>query len=70
MDGDYIYGKRDLFTLIIILKQLLRKEEFRLLMSELSYEIDILAGKLHSINIDKVLDAMGFPLNFKELSNM
>lgn len=69
-DGEYIYGKNDLFALIIILKKLLRKEEFRLLMSELSYEIDILAGKLHSINIDKVLDAMGFPLNFKEMSNM
>ncbi|MDD2409491.1 MAG: Abi family protein [Bacilli bacterium] len=70
MDGEYIYGKNDLFALIVILKQLLREEEFRLLMNELSYEVDILTGKLHSIEISKVLDAMGFPLNFKELSNM
>lgn len=69
-DGEYIYGKQDLFALIIILKQLLRKEEFRLLMSELSYEIDILTGKLKTIGINKVLDAMGFPINFKELTNM
>lgn len=69
-DGEYIYGKNDLFALIIILKQLLRPEEFRLLISELSYEIDILTGKLHSIKICKILDAMGFPLNFKEISNI
>ncbi len=69
-DGEYIYGKNDLFTLVIILKQLLRNEEFRLLMSELSYEIDVLTGKLKSIDIGKVLDAMGFPVNFKELSNL
>ena len=70
MDGEYIYGKNDLFALIIILKQLLRDEEFRLLISELSYEVDILTGKLNSIEIAKVLDAMGFPLSFKELSNI
>ena len=70
MDGEYIYGKNDLFALIIILKQLLRKEEFRLLISEISYEIDVLAGKLNTIEISKVLDAIGFPKNFKELINL
>ena len=66
-DGEYIYGKDDLFALIIILKQLLRPEEFRLLINELSYEIDILCGKLKVINIGKVLDTMGFPRNFREI---
>ena len=70
MDGDYIYGKNDIFALIIILKQLLRDDEFRLLMNEISYEINILAGKLNTIPIGKVLDAMGIPINFKELSNL
>lgn len=70
LDGEYIYGKNDLFALIIILKQLLRDEEFRLLISELSYEIDVLAGKLKVINISKVLKSMGFPNNFKEISNL
>jgi len=69
-EGEYIYGKDDLFALVIILKYLLRDEEFRLLISEISYELDILAGKLKVIGVDKVLDAMGFPLNFKEMSNM
>ena len=66
-DGEYIYGKDDLFALIIILKQLLRPEEFRLLINELSYEIDILCGKLKVINIGKVLDTMGFPRNVREI---
>ena len=69
-DGEYIYGKDDLFALIIILKQLLRPEEFRLLINELSYEIDILCGKLKVINIGKVLDAMGFPRNFREILDL
>lgn len=68
-DGEYIYGKEDLFALFIILKQLLREDEFRLLLSEISYEIDVLAGKLNVISINKVLDIMGFPTNFKELIN-
>ncbi|MDD2208424.1 MAG: Abi family protein [Bacilli bacterium] len=70
MDGEYIYGKNDLFALIIILKQLLRYDEFRLFTNEISYEINILAGKLNIIPIGKVLDAMGIPKNFKELSNL
>lgn len=67
IDGEYIYGKNDLFALVIILKQMLQEDEFHLLIKELSYEEDILSGKLKSISSDKVLDKMGFPKNFKEI---
>ena len=67
MDGDYIYGKDDIFALVIILKQLLRDEDFNSMMNEIAYEIDILAGKLNCISINKVLDAMGFPVNYKDI---
>ena len=67
-DGEYIYGKEDLFALIIIMKQMLRRDEFKLMMNELTYEIDILEGKLKVITIGKVLDTIGFPLNFKEIN--
>ncbi len=70
MDGEYIYGKDDLFALIIILKYMLREEEFTLLINEISYEVDILNGKLKTIKIDKVLDAIGFPKNYKEIARM
>ena len=70
MDGEFIYGKDDLFALIIILKQLLREEEFTLLINEISYEVDVLAGKLEVIGIEKVLDSIGFPLNYKDIARM
>jgi len=59
-----------LIALVIILKQLLREEDFTLLINELSYEIDILSGKIHSVEIDKVLDSMGFPVNFREIARL
>ena len=69
-DGDYIYGKDDLFGLIIILKQLLSKEDFTLLINELSYELDILDGKIDTIELDKILDRMGIPANFREIARL
>lgn len=70
MDGEYIYGKNDLFALIIILKRILQKNDFNLLIKEIEYELDILSGKIKSINVDKVLDAMGFPINYKEIERV
>lgn len=70
MDGEYIYGKDDLFALIIILKYLLRPDEFKMLINEISYEIDSLEGKLYVISIDKVLDRIGFPKNYNEIARL
>ena len=66
-DGEYIYGKDDLFALIIILKRMLSKDEFKLLINELTYEIDVLDGKLNAITIEKLLNDIGFPINFREI---
>lgn len=66
-DGEYIYGKDDLFALVIILKNLLRADDFYLMMENLDYEIHLLASKLKTISINKVLDRMGFPMNYKEI---
>ncbi len=70
MDGEYIYGKYDLFAMVIILKRLLTKDDFNLFMNEMDYEISILAGKLKTININKVLDMIGFPQNYNEIVGM
>ena len=70
MDGEYIYGKEDLFAIFIIFKFLLREDDFTLLLNEISYELDILGGKLQSIPLAKVLDKMGFPENYKELARL
>ena len=64
MDGEYIYGKNDLFAVIIIFKILLNKKDFRLMMKEIEYEIELLDGRVDTISINKVLDRMGFPKDY------
>ncbi len=64
---EYIYGKNDLFALVIILKTLLDPDNFNLFINEVSYELDRLSGKLNVIKIEKVLHEMGFPNNYKEI---
>ncbi len=70
MDDEYIYGKKDVFALIIILKQMLSFDEFSNLIEEIKHNLDNLELNLHSIKIDKVLDGMGFPKNYYELKNI
>lgn len=70
INGEYIYGKNDLFALTIILKQLLDEDNFTLFINEISYEIDRLSGKLKVIKVEKVLHEMGFPNNYKEIARM
>ena len=67
VNGEYIYGKGDLFSVVLIFRYLLSKDDFRLFMNELTYEIDHLSGCLKTIPIEKALDRMGFPINFKAL---
>jgi len=66
-DGEYIYGRNDLFALIIILKHILLPADFSMFIKEITYEMEILEGKLKTINIAKVLEATGIPENFKEI---
>lgn len=69
-DGEYNYGKNDIFALIIILKFVLSADDFKMMMNEINYEIDWLASKLKSIKIDKVLYRMGFPENYREIAHL
>jgi hypothetical protein len=55
---------------MIILKNMLSDDVFRMLINEISYEIDRLSGRLHTIKIEKVLDMMGFPTNYSELARL
>ena len=64
MDGEYIYGKNDLFAVILIFKILLSKKDFRLMMKEIEYEIELLDGRIDTISINKILDRMGFPKDY------
>lgn len=70
MDNEYIYGKNDIFSVLIILKYLLREDDFRMMMKELEYEIEKLDGIVNSIPIEKILDRMGIPTNYMELVDL
>ena len=68
VDDEYIYGKHDIFALLIILKELLTTDDFKMMMNEICYEIDKLSSKLKVIDVSKILYRMGFPENYKQLS--
>ena len=70
MDDEYIYGKNDMFAVVITFKYLLSKDNFRLMMKEVEYEINKLDGRIDTIPIQKVLDYMGFPKNYLEIVEM
>ena len=65
--GNYQYGTRDLFSVVIILKLLLEKEQFSNFYIEIINSIETLKRKLITINVEKVMNKMGFPKNYKKL---
>lgn len=69
-DGEYIYGKNDLFVLAIIMKQMLTEGEFRELIYEIGYEIDVLDGIVDVVPLHTILNKIGFPNNWRELIKM
>lgn len=69
-DGEYIYGKNDLYALIIIMKDMLRGDEFTNMIIEIEHVVDELSHNLHTISVDKVLRKMGFPSNWSDIMNI
>lgn len=70
IDDEYIYGLNDMFSLIIILKSVLTPSDFNEFINEIKYEVELLDGKLKIINVSKVLDRMGFPLNYYDIARL
>ncbi len=69
-EGHYNYGKNDLFAVMIIMKQMLTKEEFKDFFFQIGYEIDILDGKVHTVATPIILNNIGFPTNWRELDDI
>ena len=66
-DNGYVYGKNDLYSVIIIMKSLLSTQQFIDLINEIGYEVDILSGKVSVIPINKILNKIGFPDNWRDI---
>ena len=70
MDNEYIYGKNDLFSLMIIFRCMLKDEEVCSLVCEIENIVNELDYNLKTIPIGKILDRMGFPLNWYEIKDI
>ena len=70
VNDEYEYGKNDIFSVVIMLKFMLKDSDFRDFVNEVSYVLDLLDGRVDSIPQSKILDIMGFVPNWKEIVNL
>ncbi len=70
MDDEYIYGKNDMFAVVIMLKYMLTDSDFVDFVNEVDYDLSILDGKVDTIPQNKILDRMGFPSNWAEIARL
>ena len=66
-DGKYSNGYKDLFSIIIILKKILKEDEFTMCYLNLIKNLDELNKNIKAIDFNNILNKMGFPINYKEL---
>jgi abortive infection bacteriophage resistance protein len=66
-DGKHSNGYKDLFSIVIILKILLKDDEFNIFYNILISDIERLKANIKSISFSEILNKMGFPENYKEL---
>ena len=69
-EEEYDYGKNDLFAVMIIMKKMLTKNEFKDFFFQIGYEIDILDGKINTVATALILNKIGFPNNWRELDEI
>lgn len=70
MNDEYIYGKNDIFAVVIMLKYMLTESDFTDFVNEVSYDLSLLDGRVSTIPQRKILDRMGFPENWEEISKI
>lgn len=66
----YIYGKRDLFAVVIALKYLLPKENFKKFSRMLSRIIEFYLRNTTAISRVNLYTYMGFPTNWEKIKNL
>ena len=53
-----------------MLKQLLTEREFNELITEISYEIEVLDGRVDTVPLNLILNKIGFPNNWREIEKV
>ena len=66
----YVYGKNDLFALMIMLKTLLATEDFRNMVYEIGYAIEVMDHHVDTVPLSDILHKVGFPDNWKDIMEL
>ena len=69
-NDEYVYGKDDIFAVVIMLKCMLTESDFTDFVNEVSYDLNLLDGRVNIIPQSKILDRMGFPSNWEEMAKI
>lgn len=65
-----VFGKNDLFAIVIVFKTMLPKKSFNKFFSALKKQMDELATSLTTISIHKIEQEMGFPSNWMDIKTL
>jgi abortive infection bacteriophage resistance protein len=68
--GQHAIGKDDIFSIIIIMKQMLSKRAFNKFVNLLNTLIDQLSNNLRTISVNEVMDELGLPSNWIEIKDI
>jgi len=66
--NQYMYGKNDLFCVVIALRYLLNKDDFKQFKHKLSKIIALFISSTNHITENELLHKMGFPINWKRIT--
>ena len=67
-NNHYIYGKQDLFAVVISLRYLISNDEFKQFKTSLSKLIKAVLKQCPHLTEEQLLDNMGFPANWHKIS--
>jgi len=63
-------GKDDIFSIVIIIKQIIPKRAFNKFIFSLKALIEQLSGNLHTISVNEILAELGFPSNWMQIKDV
>lgn len=66
-NGNYQYGKQDLFTVVIALRYLISSEDFKAFKSNLTKLINNVLRQCPHLIHEQLLMEMGFPENWEKI---
>ena len=69
-DDGYIYGKNDLFSLVVMMKVLLSKDDFEDMIDEIRREVNRLDRVVNVVSLSAILNRIGFPDNWYDIKDL